>query len=251
MLGIMRDPVLACGLSKTDKSARTGAEGSSRVLRSAADALDFSAIAPRAHLRLRLGVAVATAAVAQAVLVSAASGDAISSITGSSCPPVASSQVFLPWLDAAFYELAPNGGFETGAKSWSLSGDAQVTAGNESYFAHSSSDHKSLKLPDGSSALSSPVCIGLTRPAFRVFTSNSGAATSSLHVQVIYRGLLGMLSVLDGGTIVAGSAWTPTPRLLMPEVPLGSTSVQLKFTPVGSGGNWRIDDLYNDPFNSV
>lgn len=206
---------------------------------------------PRAHLRLRLGIAGMTVAVALAVLASTASAGVISSITGTSCPPVPSSQVFLPWLDPASYEFAPNGGFENGAKSWSLSGDAQVTAGNESYFVHSATDNYSLNLPDGSSALSSPVCIGLTRPTFRVFTSNSGAATSSLHVQVIYRGLLGVLSVLDGGTIVAGSAWAPTPQLLMLEAPLGSTSVQLQFTPVGSGGNWRIDDLYIDPFNSV
>jgi hypothetical protein len=159
--------------------------------------------------------------------------------------------VFLPWLDAAFYELAPNGGLENGAKSWRLSGDARVSAGNESYFVHNSTDKRSLGLPDGSSALSSPVCTGLTRPTFRLFTSNSGAATSSLHVQVIYRGSVGVVSVLGGGSIVASSAWTPTPQMLMPAPPLGTTSVQLEFTPVGSGGNWRIDDVYVDPFNSV
>jgi hypothetical protein len=192
-----------------------------------------------------------TAVAAIAVLAPTASASVISTITGTSCSTVPSSQVFLPWLDPASYELAPNGGFENGATSWSLSGDAQRIAGNESYFVHSSTDNHSLNLPDGSSALSSPVCTGLTRPTFRLFTSNSGAATSSLHVQVIYRGSLGVLSVLDGGSIVGSSAWTPTPQLLMLEAPRGSTSVQLEFTPVGSGGNWRIDDLYVDPFNSV
>jgi hypothetical protein len=159
--------------------------------------------------------------------------------------------VFLRWLDPAFYELAPNGGFEDGAEGWSLSGNAEVTAGNESEFVHSSTDAYSLSLPEGSSALSSPICIGLTRPTFRFFTSNAGAATSSLRVRVVCRGILGVLGVVDGGTIVAGSAWAPTPQLLLLEVPLGSSSVQLEITPVGSGSNWRIDDLYVDPFNSV
>jgi hypothetical protein len=204
----------------------------------------------RPPLHWRLGIVWMTAA-AVAVPASTARADSISRAKDTSCPLVSSSQVFLPWLDEGFYEFATNGGFEERAKKWLLSGGAQVTAGNESFFVHSSTDNYALHLPDGSSALSSPVCIGLTRPAFRVFTSNAGTPTSLLDVEVIYQGRLGVLAVLNGGTIVADSPWAPTPRLLMLEPPAGSISVQIQFTPVGSGGDWRIDDLYIDPFNSV
>ena len=204
----------------------------------------------RPRLPWRLGIVLMIAA-AVAVPASTASADLISRAKEKSCPVVSSSQVFLPWLDAAFYELAPNGGFEERTKSWQLRGGARVTAGNESFFVHSSTDNYALQLPDGSSALSSPVCIGLTRPAFRLFASNAGAQESSLDVEVIYQGRFGVLAVLNGGTIVSDGQWAPTPRLLMLEPPAGTMSVQIKFTPVGSGGDWRIDDLYVDPFNSV
>jgi hypothetical protein len=203
------------------------------------------------HRRRRLCFVSVSVVVAVAVFAATATADVTSSFMGTWCPSVRSGQVFLPWLDPASYELAPNGGFEDRAKDWSLSGDAHVIAGNESFHVHDSKDKYALELPDGSSALSSPVCIGLARPTFRFFASNSGAPTSLLNVQVIYRGLLGAVGVLDGGTIIADSVWTPTVQMLMLEVPSGATSVQIKFTPVGSGGNWRIDDLYIDPFNSV
>jgi hypothetical protein len=203
----------------------------------------------RWDLRLPIGLAV-IATVAVAVVTSTAAS-ALSASFDRSCPVVGTSRVFLPWLDIALYELAPNGGFEKGAKGWSLRGDARVTSGNESHFVGGLDDDHSLSLPDNSSALSSPVCVGLTRPAFRLFTSNAGSAMSSLQVRVVYSGSFGVLSVLDGGMIVDSGAWKPTPQLLMLEAPLGSTSVQLEFTAVGSGGDWRIDDLYVDPFNSV
>ena len=41
------------------------------------------------------------------------------------------SRPFLPWLDLAWYEAAPDGGFEAGADGWTLSGGAAVVDGGQ------------------------------------------------------------------------------------------------------------------------
>jgi hypothetical protein len=84
-----------------------------------------------------------------------------------------------------------------------------------------------------------------------MFVSNSGSPASKLHVQIVYRSLTGIVGVLDGGYVAAGSAWQPSPVLLALELPLLGGAVQLKLTPVGTGGGWRVDDVYTDPWGSV
>src|SRR3954465_11112928 len=49
-----------------------------------------------------------------------------------SCAQPDSSQVFLRWLDIPNHHPAPDGGFEAGAKGWSLD-DAATVAGNEPF----------------------------------------------------------------------------------------------------------------------
>jgi hypothetical protein len=76
-------------------------------------------------------------------------------------------------------------------------------------------------------------------------------------VQVVYGsgagallgGLGAGLGVADVGTFTSGQAWQPSPQFLMlgGALPLLTRSVQFRFTPVGSAGGWRIDDVYLDP----
>jgi len=51
------------------------------------------------------------------------------------------------------------------------------------------------------------------------------------------------------GTITAGGVWQPSPDITMlgGVLPLFTTSVQIRFPPVGTAGAWRIDDVYVDP----
>ena len=64
--------------------------------------------------------------------------------------------------------------------------------------------------------------------------------------------LLGVLGILDGGTITAGRAWSASPVMLATlHAPLGTKSAQFVFTPADSSGSWRIDDLYVDPWVNV
>jgi hypothetical protein len=169
----------------------------------------------------------------------------ITGLLGGNCG--ATLPVFAPWGDFAGYYYAPNGGFENGSAGWSLAGGAAVvTQNNEPWYLAGFGSH-ALSIPKGGSA-SISVCYGLTYPGVRFFAAGSGGP-ATIHVRVIAHSLLGVLSILDGGTFTAGQQWSPSPKVssLFSALasPLGSKSMQLQFTV--ESGNAQIDDLFVDP----
>jgi hypothetical protein len=172
-------------------------------------------------------------------------------LIGGNCPTTGK-KVFAPWGDNNLYYLAPNGGLESGSTGWSLSGGASVGSGNEPFLA---SGTHSLYLPSGSKAVSPVTCIGPQQLAIRMFGSDKGGMDSGVHVRVLWYGLLNqLLGSTDYDTFRPGGGWSPTSsvdskggfNLLLPL--LGSTSARVQLTPLGSGSNWKIDDLYVDPW---
>jgi hypothetical protein len=202
--------------------------------------------------RVRLA---ALAAVALSIALGVAASPAKAGL-GVACP-VPYFQTFNPWGDDAFYAYAPNGGLESGSAGWTLSGGAAVVPGSESFSVHGTDDGYSLSLPAGSSATTPPMCIGLFSGKMRLFTSNAGASSSRLRVQVIYGGgtgsLLGLVSktlgLADVATLTSGSDWQPSAGVPMlgGQLPLLTQYVQFRFTPADASGSWRIDDVYLDP----
>jgi hypothetical protein len=189
--------------------------------------------------------------VAALAMSSTAKAGLIGTGQASFCDPTAA-QVFAPWKDSSSYASLFNGGFEGGSTGWALSGGARVVSGNEPFFVESSRDSHSLLLPEGSSAMSGTVCFATGDWHMRLFAKNVGSRTGSLHVQVVVPSLLGLLSVLDGGTISGDGVWAPSPRLslLLCNVTglLGTRAVAFRFTPVGRGAAFQIDDVYLDPW---
>jgi hypothetical protein len=167
----------------------------------------------------------------------------------------ASTQIFLPWGDNAYYQLAPGGSFESGSYPWLLSRGARIVEGNEPFFVGGAGHTRSLYLPSGSTAYSPPACFGLGHWNLRLFAVNAGARTSTLRVSVVVMHLLGTLSILDGGTVSHTGVWQPSPKigLLVSNLtsPLGGRSISFRFTPTGSGAAWRIDDVYVDPWKGT
>jgi hypothetical protein len=167
---------------------------------------------------------------------------------GLACPD-ATTQPFSRWADYANYAYVPDGGFEGGATGWKLASGAKVVAGNEPFYIHSSSDKYALAVPQGSSATTPPMCIGLLSSKMRfVVTGTSG---SKVKVQVIYRGLLSsVLGIFDGGTVSTNGTWQPSPGISMlgGVLPLLTQSVQFRF--VATSGTPKIDDVYLDPMKS-
>ena len=170
------------------------------------------------------------------------------------------SHPFLRFLDPLPYTLMPNGGFEAGAAGWGLSGGARVVSGNEPWNA-SGPGSRSLLLPDNSSATSPPMCMGLVLPVVRFF-SQGGSFLSYIHVDALYRDAAGRqrsVTLLPVG--LPSGSWIPNLPLLQLSGTLNAltlngltTEIQLRFTPKGGlfgSGNWRIDDVYVDPWKTI
>ncbi len=151
--------------------------------------------------------------------------------------------------DAHLYTLVAGGALEH-ASAWKLAGGAAVVGGNEDVLSGSGSH--SLSLPAGSSATTHLRCIGRLYPTFRFFARNAGDPASTLRVDAVYR-VRGKLHTVALGSISAGSAWEASPALALGDA--GSAlrrqvhgQVRVRFTPLGDGGAWQIDDVYVDPY---
>jgi hypothetical protein len=174
--------------------------------------------------------------------------------TSAYCDPTAT-QAFSPFGDSSSYARLYNGSFESGSLGWALAGGAQVVSGNEPYYLSGNrSDSHSLYLPAGSSAYSATVCFAFADWHLR-FMARRLSGSGGLHVQVVVPSLLGLLTVLDGGTVYGNGTWAPSPRmeLLLCNITslLGTKAVAFRFTPVGSGTAYQMDDVYLDPWKST
>jgi hypothetical protein len=155
--------------------------------------------------------------------------------------------------DLSSYVLVPGGSFETGTTGWTLGRGAAVVSGNEPWKVHGTKDSHSLYIPSGSSVTTPPMCFGTGDWHMRFFAASSSSSLSSLQVRVRVKSLLGVLSILDGGTIRTGTAWQPTPKLslLLTNLTGLLTTDAVSFQLVPSDrASWRIDDVYLDPWKN-
>jgi hypothetical protein len=124
-----------------------------------------------------------------------------------------------------------------------------VRSGNESFFVRSSADRYSLYLPAGSSVTTPTMCFALGDWHLRFFIKKAAAGSGSIKVTVRVKTPLGVLSILDGGTVSANGYWTPSPRagLLLSNVTslLGTRAVSFQLR--ASGTAFQVDDVYLDP----
>ena len=163
---------------------------------------------------------------------------------------------FAAWGDNSPYTLAPNGSFEGGSNGWSLSG-ARVVDANNAYRAGS----RALYLPSGSSATSPSTCVKLLDPSSRFFVRSTGSDEGRLKVELRYRTVLGLIPLTTTlGYADADGNWQPSPKFghlldnLLGTLALNSNasaSVQFKFTRVGRGASFQIDDLFVDPLITI
>jgi hypothetical protein len=191
-----------------------------------------------------------TIAVLTAFFALAGASDA-SADTG--CPSQPRAQAFARFLDPFQYVLAPGGDFEADDHGWSLDG-AAVGAGNEPFFLAGADDARSLALPASAIATSPATCVTLEHPTVRFVARSTGSPLGLLAVSAIVRDGQGLLSDLPIGVVTGlGSAWRPSlPMLLAPSlvdaVGRDHSEVRLRFTAIGLGAAFRIDDVFVDPY---
>jgi hypothetical protein len=98
------------------------------------------------------------------------------------------------------------------------------------------------------------MCVAAHSPFFRFQAKNTGLP-GALKVEVLYLDGPKYTGERETGYVTAGGTWVPTNRLSLAQGIMGvngsSTSeatVAFRFTPVGTGARWQIDDLYVDPY---
>jgi hypothetical protein len=167
------------------------------------------------------------------------------------------SQPFERWNDDNLYFLAPGGDFEGSLDGWDLN-RSDVVADQEPWQVHGAGS-KALRIPAGSSVVTSTMCVGLEHPTMRFFAHRSGGgllgAASQLVVTARVETSLGLVVEVPVGTVSGltgnGTSWNKTPTQivlasLLPLLPGEHTPIQFRFAAVGTG-NWVIDDVFVDP----
>ena len=172
-------------------------------------------------------------------------------LTAGACARALLGQPFAPWGDSSDYALIDNGGLENADTGWSLSGGAQVVAGNEPFYANDPSDGFSLSLPRGSSAVTPPICISQQSPLFRFFDSSDGSDGAGLKVEVLFANANGKVRSPTVARIDGTGVWGPSdPLPVVADQQLGpaeTTEVAVRFT--ARGGAWAVDDVFVDPWH--
>jgi hypothetical protein len=193
--------------------------------------------------------ALAAFAALAAVTTQSAEGGLIGTGAASGCD-TAASRPFEAWGDSANYLLMPGGSFESGTPAWSLSGGAKVTSGNEPFYAEGDNGKRSLYIPAGGSAVSPTGCFEFGDWHSRFFVRGVGSRGGTVKVDVVVRSLVGILTILDGGSVSASGDWRPSPRIgmLVCNVTglLGTRAVSLRFR--ATSGAVQVDDVYLDPW---
>lgn len=209
-------------------------------------------MAARTFKARAIGLGAALFAAAAIAAPAANAGVLVASAGG--CPTHTLTQPFAPWGDGNSYFLAPGGAFENGDPAWALAGGAKVVSGNEPFQVNGSNDSHSLYLPQGATATSPTVCVGITSPSIRWFAKEQASLlgiTGAVTVDVLFEDSLGnVISAPVAGAGALNTSWSPSlpgvvTASLLPLLPGQQTPVEFRFRALS--GNWSIDDVYVDP----
>jgi hypothetical protein len=93
-------------------------------------------------------------------------------------------------------------------------------------------------------------------PTMRFFVRNAGSPLSTLAVEARIRttvlGLTTQTTLPLGVVLGTTQTWQPSLpvvfKVSLNQLLGGTTTVDFRFTSLGFGGDWQVDDVYIDPF---
>ena len=201
--------------------------------------------------RLVAGLAAALGLTASPAMAATSATPTVSAAEGCTTPTI---QAFRFDNDKKDYALAPGGSFEGTQSGWSLTGGAAPVWGSAPAVTGAPSGSRSLLIPSGGTVTSAPMCVAAHSPFFRFQARNTGRP-GALKVEVLYLDGPKYTGEREAGYVSAGAAWAPTRRLSLSQGVMGvngnrtsQATLAFRFTPVGVGGRWQVDDLYVDPY---
>lgn len=157
-------------------------------------------------------------------------------------------QVFSPWKDKGWYQLAPDGGLAEGGNGWTLEGGAQLVADPDARTHEGVQEETAVSLPFGSSAVSPPVCVDPTTPDFRFMLRNIGDKGGKLRVTVTYENTVKVTKARNADVHADKNEWLPTPPLKLETEGEAERVARITFTAKDPKSTYLVDDLYVDPF---
>jgi hypothetical protein len=166
--------------------------------------------------------------------------------TASAACEAPTSTPFQPWNDLNDYALAPGGDFEAPA-AWTLQGGAALVHGGEPFAATGEVGDRVLSLPNGSSAISPPVCLTEQHPTFRFFAKVPQGDAGWLRAEAL---ATDPTEVIGLGGVNGSTSWAPMPSLSTGarNLQMGADgSVTVRFRLTADYGAWQIDDVFVDP----
>jgi len=188
----------------------------------------------------------AIVALATAMFVLGLAACATSALAACSYPEA--EQVFTPWNDNGYYQLAPDGTLAGGGTGWTLEDGAELVSEGNARGHAGSEEETALSLPFGATATSPPFCVDATTPNFRFMMRNIGDKGGKLRVTVTYANTRKVVKAKNSDVHADLEEWAPTPSLKLETGDEPEREARITFTAKDPKSNYLVDDLYVDPF---
>jgi len=175
--------------------------------------------------------------------------DAYASSAQAACSYPDAEQVFTPYKDDAYYQLAPDGGFASGGTGWTLEGGATLVVDSNARGHDGVQEETAVSLPFGASVTSPPVCVDETTPNFRFMMRNQGDKGGKIRVTVSYENTRKVVKAKNNDVHSDDvEEWVPTPSLKLETGDEEERVARITFTAKDPKSSYLVDDVYVDPF---
>jgi hypothetical protein len=159
---------------------------------------------------------------------------------------------FAAYGDDNDYFLVPDGSFENGATSWTLSPGTVSVKGNTPAKVLGGANKKSLYVPELGSAVTPTMCLTHREDSIRFHYKAPGIPGAVLRVGIQVTSATGVAtSTVD--VVGSSNGWSVSPRIMLPDVrdATGTQYVTVSFSSQGIPAGWQLDDVQVDPWRSL